>query len=84
MAGMATEVVGVEDAARALVLAGDRGRVGERYIVSERFLPYRELYETAARAAGVPAPRWGIPKPVMTAVGVLGSLAATLTAGTFS
>jgi dihydroflavonol-4-reductase len=79
MADMATEVVGVEDAARALVLAGDRGRVGERYIISERFLPYRELYETAARAAGVPAPRWGIPRPVLKAVGGLGSLAATLT-----
>lgn len=79
MADMATEVVGVEDAARALVLAGDRGRVGERYIISERFLPYRELYETAARAAGVPAPRWGIPRPVLKAVGGLGSLAAALT-----
>ena len=79
MAGMATEVVGVEDAARALVLAADRGRVGERYIISERFLPYRELYETAARAAGVPPPRWGIPKPVMKAVGALGSLAGMLT-----
>jgi dihydroflavonol-4-reductase len=79
MTGMATEVVGVEDAARALVLAADHGRIGERYIISERFLPYRELYETAARAAGVPPPRWGIPKPVMTTVGVLGSLAATLT-----
>ena len=79
MAGMATEVVGVEDAAQALVLAGERGRVGERYIVSERFLPYRDLYETAARAAGVPAPRWGIPKPVLRAAGLLGGAVAALT-----
>ena len=79
VAGTASEVVGVEDAARALVLAADRGRVGERYIISERFLSYRELYATAARAAGVPPPRWEIPKPVMTAVGTLGSLAGALT-----
>src|SRR4051794_35784375 len=48
MAGMAAEVVGITDAARALLLAADHGRVGERYIISERYLPYRDLYETAA------------------------------------
>ncbi|GAY15019.1 epimerase [Mycobacterium sp. shizuoka-1] len=79
LAGMATEVVGIDDAARALVLAADHGRVGERYIISERYLSYRELYETAARAAGRAAPRWGIPKPVMTAIGALGGLAAAAT-----
>ncbi|MFN8033289.1 MAG: NAD-dependent epimerase/dehydratase family protein [Mycobacterium sp.] len=79
MAGMATEVVGVEDAATAFLLAAEHGRNGERYIISERYLPYRELYETAARAAGVPAPRWPIPKPLMTAVGALGSVVAAVT-----
>ncbi|EHB59326.1 NAD-dependent epimerase/dehydratase [Mycolicibacterium rhodesiae JS60] len=79
MAGMATEVVGVEDAARALLLAADRGRVGERYIISERYLPYRELYETAARVTGRSAPRWGIPKPVLKGLGVLGGIAAAVT-----
>jgi dihydroflavonol-4-reductase len=78
MRGMATEVVGIFDAARALVLAADHGRVGERYIISERYLPYRELYETAARAAGRSAPRWGIPKPVMKAIGVLGGIASAV------
>jgi len=78
MDGMATEVVGIDDAAVALLLAADHGRVGERYIISERFLPYRELYQTAARAAGRPAPRWGIPKAVMRAIGVLGSAAGAL------
>jgi dihydroflavonol-4-reductase len=79
MQGMATEVVGISDAAKALVLAADHGRVGERYIISERYLPYRELYETAARAVGRPAPRWGIPKPVLKAIGVLGGIAAAVT-----
>jgi dihydroflavonol-4-reductase len=78
MAGMATEVVGISDAARALLLAAAHGRVGERYIVSARYLTYRELYETAARAAGRPAPRLGIPKPAMKALGVLGGIVAAV------
>jgi dihydroflavonol-4-reductase len=51
--GWDAEVVGVEDAARALVLASDRGRVGERYIVSERFMSAREIYEIACRAVAI-------------------------------
>lgn len=79
MAGMATEMVGITDAAQALLLAADKGRVGERYIISERYLTYRALYETAAQAAGRPAPRWGIPKPVMQAIGIAGGIAAAVT-----
>lgn len=67
--GIGSEVVGVEDAARALVLAGDHGAVGERYIVSERFMPMREIYETAAAAVGVKPPRVGIPVAGLYAAG---------------
>ena len=59
--GVSTEVVGVEDAARALVLAAEHGRVGQRYIVSESYLSMRELFEIAAGESGVAAPRLGIP-----------------------
>jgi dihydroflavonol-4-reductase len=41
--GMSMEVVGIEDAARALILAAEKGRVGERYIISERFISARAL-----------------------------------------
>ena len=34
--GFSAEVVGIEDAARAMVLAGERGRIGERYIISDK------------------------------------------------
>jgi len=74
--GMAMEVVGIEDAARALVLAADKGRVGERYIISERFITARELYETAADAAGARRPRFGIPLKVMYALGFSGDVVA--------
>jgi dihydroflavonol-4-reductase len=57
--GTASEVVGIEDAATALLLAAEKGRNGERYIVSERFITARELYEAAAAAGGSRPPRFG-------------------------
>jgi dihydroflavonol-4-reductase len=74
--GMSMEVVGIEDAASALILAAAKGRVGERYIISERFISARELYVTAAEAAGVRPPRLGIPLKVMYALGFGGDIAA--------
>jgi dihydroflavonol-4-reductase len=75
---MSMEVVGIEDAAHALILAAEKGRVGERYIVSERFISARELYSTAAEAGGVRPPRVGIPLKVMYCLGFLGDVAATV------
>ena len=72
------EVVGIEDAARAFLLAEERGRPGERYIISERFMSIQELLTTAAREGGVAPPRWGIPLPAMRVLGALGALAARL------
>ncbi len=77
--GAASETVGIEDAAAALILAAEKGRNGERYIVSERFMTARELYQTAADAGGVPGPRHGIPLAAMHALGRAGDLAARLT-----
>lgn len=55
------EVVGIEDAARAMVLAAQRGRVGERYAISDRTLSCREIHRIAAEAVGLPRPRVGLP-----------------------
>ena len=55
------EVVGIEDAAAAMLLAAENGRDGERYIISDRVMSARELYEIAAETAGVKAPRFGVP-----------------------
>jgi dihydroflavonol-4-reductase len=72
--GAASEVVGIEDAARAMILAADKGRVGERYIVSERFMTVRDLFGVAAEAGAVPPPRFGIPLSLMYAVGYGGDV----------
>ena len=74
--GIGMEVVGIEDAAQAMVLAADKGRNGERYIISERFISVRELCDTAADAGGVGRARFGIPLKAVYAVGFLGDLAA--------
>jgi dihydroflavonol-4-reductase len=58
---MDSEVVGVEDAAAALLLAAEKGRNGERHIISHRMMTAQELYETAANAAGTNPPRFGVP-----------------------
>jgi dihydroflavonol-4-reductase len=72
----ASEVVGIEDAATALLLAAEKGRTGERYIVSERFMTAGELYGAAAAAGGAAPPRFGIPLPLTYAAGYLGDVAA--------
>jgi dihydroflavonol-4-reductase len=59
------EVVGIDDVADALLLAAQRGRIGQRYIISERYMTQRELVTIAAQAVGARPPRLGIPMAVM-------------------
>ena len=65
-------VVHVEDAARGLVLAMDRGETGRQYLLGGDDVSWRELHGRAARIAGVPPPRIPIPRHVMRAIGLLG------------
>jgi nucleoside-diphosphate-sugar epimerase len=67
--GIGTEAVGVEDAAEAFLRAAERGRIGQRYIVSETYMSMRELFGTAARAVGAKPPRLGLPLPALYVVG---------------
>ncbi|MGV0593593.1 NAD-dependent epimerase/dehydratase family protein [Mycolicibacterium porcinum] len=71
--GVGAEVVGIDDAADALILAAEYGRIGERYIVSERYMSQREMFTIAAEAVGARPPRFAIPMAPLYAVGwVLG------------
>jgi dihydroflavonol-4-reductase len=47
-------VVDVEDVARGHVLAEEHGRIGERYILANRNLSFREFFELVAKVTGVP------------------------------
>jgi dihydroflavonol-4-reductase len=76
--GVATEVVGIEDVADAFLLAGECGRIGERYIISETYMSMRELFETAATAVGAKPPRFGVPLMVVRAAGYAASILSRL------
>jgi dihydroflavonol-4-reductase len=76
--GVSTEVVGVEDVADAFLLAGEHGGIGERYIVSERYMSMREMFEIAATAVGARPPWIGVPLAVLYAVGGILSVARRL------
>lgn len=76
--GYESEVVGIEDAADAMLLAGERGRIGERYIVSERFMSTRDIHQIGCAAVGVDPPRLGVPIRLMSAAGYVSSAVARL------
>ncbi|WKG05462.1 NAD-dependent epimerase/dehydratase family protein [Mycolicibacterium sp. HK-90] len=69
--GVGSEVVGIDDAAQALILAAEHGRIGERYIVSEGYMSQREMFTVAAQAVGARPPRFGIPMAPLYAFGWL-------------
>jgi dihydroflavonol-4-reductase len=76
--GYSAEVVGIEDAARAMLLAAEHGRNGERYIISDRYMSIRELHQIAATAVGRRPPRLGIPMSVLRAGARVNDLMARL------
>jgi len=63
--------VGIKDAARALILAEQHGRIGERYIVADRWVDYGELFAIAANHAGREPPARKIPLPVLYAMAAI-------------
>ena len=56
--------VAVEDAAAGHLLAAEKGRVGERYLIGAENLTLKQMLDILARITGRPAPRWKIPHSV--------------------
>lgn len=76
--GIELEAVGVEDAARAMLLAAEHGRVGERYLISDKMITNAEVISIAAEAAGMAPPAKSIPLPMAYLLATLGSIKARL------
>ncbi len=72
-------LVPVEDVARGHLLAADRGRVGERYILGARNMRLKEIFDVLARLSGRPAPTVRIPLGLAVVAGVLSETAARIT-----
>ncbi|MCB0931434.1 MAG: NAD-dependent epimerase/dehydratase family protein [Mycobacterium sp.] len=76
LGGIELEAVGIDDAARAMILAAEHGRAGERYLISEKMISNAEVVRIAAEAAGVPPPSRVIPLPLIYALAAMGTLKA--------
>ncbi len=61
--------VDVDDVAEGHVLAAERGRVGERYILANHNITFNEFYDLVAKIAGVPAPKRKIPIWAASSIG---------------
>jgi dihydroflavonol-4-reductase len=61
-------VVGVDDVARGHLLADERGRVGERYILGNRNYTTDRLFADLGRLSGVEPPALKLPLPVALAL----------------
>ncbi|SFR90001.1 NAD-dependent epimerase/dehydratase family protein [Sphingomonas jatrophae] len=70
--------VGVEDAADAMILAERKGRIGERYIVSDSWLTQHDLYRIAADQAGSTRRIRTMPLALLYALGFVADCVSTL------
>lgn len=61
--------VAVEDVAAGHLLAADRGRAGERYILGHRNLTMKQVLDALEKLTGLPAPRLRLPHAVAMAAG---------------
>ena len=61
------------DAAAAMLSAYESGRSGETYILGGENLSYLEFFGKVARAAGLPAPKFVVPEPLILMAGCAGS-----------
>jgi dihydroflavonol-4-reductase len=72
-------LVDVRDVARGHLLAAEKGRVGERYILGNRNMTLREILETLSRLTGLPAPTIRLPHAIPLVFGALSTAAARIT-----
>ncbi|HET9163223.1 MAG TPA: NAD-dependent epimerase/dehydratase family protein [Solirubrobacterales bacterium] len=68
----------VEDIAGGILLALDKGRVGETYVLSGPTTTMREAIETVGAATGRKAPKRAMPVPLMKALTPVGPLVGKL------
>jgi nucleoside-diphosphate-sugar epimerase len=67
-------MVHVEDVASGVLLALDRGKPGESYVLGSQITTMRELIETVGKVAGKNAPKRAIPTSLMKAMTPIGPI----------
>jgi len=72
-------IVDVRDVARGHLLACEKGRAGERYILGSENLTLQQIFAELGRQSGVPVPRFQVPYAVAWAAAAVGGLIANWT-----
>jgi len=72
-------LVDVRDVAEGHALAAEKGRVGEKYILGNRDMTLKEIFDALSRLTGVPSPRVRLPHWVPLAAAAVDTLASRLT-----
>jgi dihydroflavonol-4-reductase len=67
-------MVHVDDAADGIILALDKGQIGEQYILGGQITTMREVIETVGRVAGRDAPKRAMPTSMLKAMTPIGPL----------
>jgi dihydroflavonol-4-reductase len=71
-------LVDVRDVAAGHLLAAEKGRVGEKYILANQDLSLKAILDLLAEITGLPAPRWRVPRWIPLAVAGVDTAAARL------
>jgi nucleoside-diphosphate-sugar epimerase len=72
-------MVHVDDVAAGVLLALDKGRAGEAYVLGGQITTMRESMETLARVAGKKAPKRAVPTSVLKVMTPIGPVVGKLT-----
>ncbi len=71
--------VDVEDVAAGHLLAADKGKTGERYILGHRNMTLKEFLDLLAKVSGLPAPRFRIPYAIAYLAGAVSTGLSVIT-----
>ena len=75
-------IVDVDDVAEGHVLAMEKGRIGERYILGGHNLTVEQLFTALSEMTGLPGPGFRAPPPLVALAGAAAELGASITGKT--
>jgi dihydroflavonol-4-reductase len=70
--------VDVEDVARGHILAAQKGKIGERYILGNQNLSYKDFCDLVAEVGGVEAPKRKFSRPMVISMAYLASMVSAI------
>lgn len=72
-------LIDVRDVAEGHILAAERGRIGEKYILGHRNMTLKEILDTLSSITGLPSPKMRLPHWIPLTAAALDTMAARAT-----